>query len=184
MSTERWLTQFPHTGKLICRWCGGPVEPPRRTWCSQACVHEWEIRSSAQAVRNAVQTRDRGVCAQCGFDAIAAEKELRDAAWNDRVSAGMVDYASHWLTQEFWKTRFPTFHTIADRLNIPMKRRDISRSLWEADHIVPVAEGGGCCGLDGFRTLCWRCHAAETKALAGRLAKARGPQLELCGVGP
>ena len=25
---------------------------------------------------------------------------------------------------------------------------------WEADHILPVSEGGGLCGLDGYRTLC------------------------------
>jgi 5-methylcytosine-specific restriction endonuclease McrA len=176
------MTRYPHTGKLICRWCGGPVTPPRRNWCSQACVHEWEIRSSAQAVRNAVHARDHGICAKCGFDADAAEKELRDAAWNDRVADGMVDYASRWLTEERWKRQFPTFHTIADRLDIPMARRDIGKSFWEADHIVPVIEGGGCCGLEGFRTLCWRCHAAETKALAGRRAKQRRPQLGLEGV--
>jgi 5-methylcytosine-specific restriction endonuclease McrA len=44
---------------------------------------------------------------------------------------------------------------------------------WQADHVVPVAEGGGSCGLDGLRTLCTACHKAETRALAGRLARAR-----------
>lgn len=46
--------------------------------------------------------------------------------------------------------------------------------LWQADHIVPVVEGGGECGLDGYRTLCTTpCHKEETAALASRLAKAR-----------
>lgn len=44
---------------------------------------------------------------------------------------------------------------------------------WEADHIVPVVEGGGLCGLDGYRTLCRECHKKETKALAGRRAEKR-----------
>ena len=41
---------------------------------------------------------------------------------------------------------------------------------WQADHILPVAEGGGCCSLDNFRTLCTPCHAKETAKLRRRLA--------------
>jgi 5-methylcytosine-specific restriction endonuclease McrA len=45
---------------------------------------------------------------------------------------------------------------------------------WEADHIIPLAEG---------RTLCVPCHKAETRALAGRLAQRRAdykaPRLDL-----
>lgn len=44
---------------------------------------------------------------------------------------------------------------------------------WEADHIVPVVEGGGACGLDNFRTACIPCHKRETAALAGRRASGR-----------
>ena len=44
---------------------------------------------------------------------------------------------------------------------------------WQADHIVPVAEGGGSCGLDNLRTLCTGCHKAATAELAARLARAR-----------
>lgn len=43
---------------------------------------------------------------------------------------------------------------------------------WEADHIVPLVEGGGY-GLDNLRTLCVPCHKAETKALAQRRAASR-----------
>ncbi len=44
---------------------------------------------------------------------------------------------------------------------------------WQADHIVPVAEGGGSCGLDNLRTLCTDCHRKETAKLAARRAEAR-----------
>jgi hypothetical protein len=27
-------------GRPQCRWCSGSVMPPRRTFCSDACVHE------------------------------------------------------------------------------------------------------------------------------------------------
>lgn len=40
---------------------------------------------------------------------------------------------------------------------------------WEADHRVPVAEGGADLGLENLRTLCRPCHARETSALRRRL---------------
>ena len=32
----------------------------------------------------------------------------------------------------------------------------------DADHIKPVYEGGGSCGLDNIRTLCIACHKKNT----------------------
>jgi len=52
------------------------------------------------------------------------------------------------------------------------------RHLWDADHIVAVAEGGGECDLSNLRTLCLKCHRATTAALRVRLrtsASANGP---------
>lgn len=46
-------------------------------------------------------------------------------------------------------------------------------TLWEADHIVPVIEGGGCCGLENYRTLCIPCHRAETRKLRSRMRRQR-----------
>ncbi len=37
----------------------------------------------------------------------------------------------------------------------------LRRHLWDADHIVPVAAGGGECGLENMRTLCLKCHKAR-----------------------
>lgn len=37
------------------------------------------------------------------------------------------------------------------------------------DHVIPVAEGGGLCGLDGYRTLCAPCHGKESGKLRKRL---------------
>jgi hypothetical protein len=52
------------------------------------------------------------------------------------------------------------------------KLREGSRkSLWDADHIVPVAEGGGQCNLSNMRTLCLLCHSEATAALRERLRK-------------
>lgn len=48
-----------------------------------------------------------------------------------------------------------------------------SGHAWEADHIVPVIEGGGECDLTNLRTLCLPCHRKETAALAKRRAQRR-----------
>ena len=43
----------------------------------------------------------------------------------------------------------------------------------EVDHIIPVCEGGGSCGLENLRTLCRSCHNAETQALRKRLRETK-----------
>jgi HNH endonuclease len=47
-------------------------------------------------------------------------------------------------------------------------------SPWAADHIVPVVEGGGECGIENIRTLCLGCHASVTKELRVRLKQSAG----------
>lgn len=51
-----------------------------------------------------------------------------------------------------------------------------SLSRWHMDHIVPVVEGGGSCGLDNLRTLCVACHRRVTAELRARLAERRRQQ--------
>ncbi len=46
-------------------------------------------------------------------------------------------------------------------------------NLWQADHIHPVAHGGGGCGLDNIQTLCTKCHKAKTADQARRAALIR-----------
>lgn len=41
-------------------------------------------------------------------------------------------------------------------------------SLWDADHVLPVSQGGGECDLSNLRSLCLLCHrrvTAELRAL-------------------
>ena len=40
---------------------------------------------------------------------------------------------------------------------------------------MPVAEGGGQCGPENYRTLCIRCHRVVTNQLRQRLRVANGP---------
>lgn len=75
--------------------------------------------------------------------------------------------------------------TMADPLAHVVRWRDRSRGtgrLWHADHIIPVIEGGGECGLDNYRTLCVACHRKETAALRKRLAQRKRENAFLRGL--
>lgn len=127
--------------KQPCRWCGGRVSGRRFTFCSEACVDAWRLRTDPAYLRRQVFARDRGVCALCGLDTELLRKEKRK-----------LDYRARRTFEKEWGSR---------------------RQLWDADHIVPVAEGGGECGLSNMRTLCLRCHRAATVELRRRLAAAK-----------
>jgi len=134
-------------GLTLCRWCDLEIlAKRRRTFCSEYCVHQWRLRTDAGYLRDQVFLRDRGICAECGIDAVSAFAALKRAR-GTRREAGL---------------RFYGMKTIASR-----------RSLWDADHIRPVAEGGGQCDLDNLRTLCVACHREATARLRARLRVAR-----------
>lgn len=67
--------------------------------------------------------------------------------------------------------RTDVFEGATHRNGSPVRRG--SGHLWEADHIVPVVEGGGECTLENMRTLCIPCHKKETADLARRRAHER-----------
>jgi 5-methylcytosine-specific restriction protein A len=167
VSTERIMPRTRLTrdqdGNPLCRWCGRPVKPPRRTFCSAECVHEYRVRRDPGYVRQQLQKRDKGVCAICGVDTAEAARAIQDLLTESKRTnpAAYYDHRCAWAV---WRYE----QGIANR-----------STLWEADHIVPVVEGGGACGLENYRTLCIWCHKRETAKLARRLAKARRTQQEL-----
>jgi 5-methylcytosine-specific restriction protein A len=139
VSADQWgKPELDDTGRPVCRWCRGSVLPPRRTFCGDACVHEWKIRSSPWYVRREIKKRDKGICQICGLNVLKAHRE-----WGRRKPA-----ASDRAARRQWRAERPR---------------------WEADHIVPVADGGGECGLENYRLLCRPCHVQVTLAWrAGR----------------
>jgi 5-methylcytosine-specific restriction endonuclease McrA len=123
-------------------------------------------------VRPAVEKRDQGVCALCGLD---TEQKPRIAALVARLmtrewSPGFTYQGQ--FCQGYWKSDYKTELTVRRRIGEHWGIR-WSDHLWEADHIVPVAEGGGGCGLENYRTLCIPCHRKVTRELAGRLKLSR-----------
>jgi 5-methylcytosine-specific restriction endonuclease McrA len=127
-------------GRHLCRWCSLEVPKGRLTFCSAWCVEEWRLRSDPGYLREKVLERDRGVCAGCGVDCLHAELHLKRLRGAPRLKAFLE-----------WGLR-------------PGSRK----SLWDADHIVPVVEGGGECDLTNLRTLCLKCHRTATAELRKR----------------
>lgn len=168
MSTERFMRERGPAPKLkkgpngrnLCRWCQTEVPPSRKTFCSAKCVVEWRLRTDAGFVRAQVFARDHGVCALCGLDTEELRRTLI-GIWHQSPEAAHVNAYIHGFGNAFKHVRLRWGHSPKPR------------SLWAADHIVPVAEGGGLCGISNYRTLCTPCHQRETKALAGRRAKQR-----------
>ena len=73
--------------KGACRWCKGVVSGRRRTFCSDACVHEWRLRSSTSYLRECVLARDRGICALCGTDTVRRRREVMRLPFAERMRA-------------------------------------------------------------------------------------------------
>lgn len=165
----------PH-GRPLCRWCGKEVSGRRRTFCSDECVDHHKIRSDPSYVRTKVFERDAGVCSKCGANTEELRKRLRSATYEDM---GRFARYNRTVQEAYCKMRGEVYGTtiirLAEAVGIPEQFHGLSlaRSWWEADHIVPVVEGGGECGLEGYRTLCIPCHRQETRKLIGKLAAKR-----------
>jgi len=170
-----------------CRWCGKLPEGKRRTFCSDACVHEHKLRTDPQYQARHVLERDHGVCAICGRDCVSERERLRE--FRARVRRDRFGERARWLPDHWVGDRESAYADECERIGLPVHLRSLCRRLWEMDHVVPVVEGGGDCGLENLRTLCWACHRAETAALAARRAQARrqaareeSPQQQIPGV--
>lgn len=147
MSTRRampggWIkrSELPKgaNGRALCRWCNLEVPAGRTSFCSSWCVEEWKLRSNPGHLRERVLERDHGICAVCNLDCIAELRRIKRLRGTARLKA---------LTE--WN----------------MGRR---KSLWDADHIRPVVEGGGECDLSNMQTVCLKCHRQRTAELRKR----------------
>ena len=128
-------------GRCLCRWCNLEVPAGRLTFCSAWCVEEWKLRSNPGHLRERVFERDRGICAACGLDCVIELRRVKRLRGAARIRA-----AEEW----------------------GMRGR---KTLWDADHVTPVAEGGGECDLSNMRTLCLKCHRLSTEELRQRLRR-------------
>lgn len=132
-------------GRGLCRWCQLEVPPRRFTFCSEWCVHEWRLRTDPGYLRDQVFARDKGKCALCDVDARTAYFDLKRSRGTHRIKM-----LARWGLKSINR-----------------------KSLWDADHVVPVVEGGGECDLANLRTLCVICHRQQTLELRRRISVSR-----------
>jgi 5-methylcytosine-specific restriction protein A len=118
------------------------VSGRRRTFCSNECVHQWRLRSSTSYLRECVFERDKGICAVCRIDTHKHRRKVMRLPFAERMRE---------------------LKSLIDRGVIHRGRK----SWWEADHILPVVEGGDS-NLENMRTLCIPCHRAATAELRAR----------------
>lgn len=155
---------FPGPGQ--CNWCGKPLKDPRQRWCSQPHSDEFWIRASESYARGHVARRDGGICALCGADTQHQRKVAsRLSMWGARH-------------REWYVVRFRPGLEALLRKKWGIPRGRLNSEWWDMDHTVPLVEGGAR-DLSNLRTLCIRCHAGETRALAQRRKSARTHALDL-----
>ena len=148
--------RFNENGKPLCGVCGTLLKGRQRRWCSQECSNHVNIVTSPSFARHKVYQRDKGVCAKCGHDTQKLKRILRIARGRRYTSLDKRD-----------------LNMFEEREIKKLLGYTRQNHLWEMDHILPVVEGGGLCGLEGLQTLCIPCHRIDTKELAARRAKAR-----------
>jgi len=181
MSTKRFgprlcsIKKLPKgpDGRALCRQCQVQVPVGRRSFCSDACVEAWDLRRNPQAQTKFLLKRDHGICQLCRLDCLELMTELKKLRHEDRKERWGHSGAIHvdgMLPSDHKLDRFTARLT---ELSVPLHLRGLCQRLWEADHIVPVVEGGGDTGPENLRTLCWACHRAVTAELRKRLAVSR-----------
>jgi len=109
-----------------CRWCGGLVVRPRRTFCGEACVHAYRMRSSAGYRRAALFEARGPMCEICSVDTCVIGAALRRSPERARAEYSL------------------------SRARVSRPRR-LRGAVFDADHIIPVFQGGGGCGLENLR---------------------------------
>lgn len=133
-------------GYWLCRYCGKRINAGNRyrAWCSDKCREAAYVECSPSALAYAVQRRDRGVCAECGLNTRALEIILAKLH-KGAPARQLYDFVAAALVRR----GFNGGHAFYGWW--------VSETLWNAHHVVPVAEGGSN-KLDNVVTLCVSCH--------------------------
>ena len=172
MSVFRWKNLPPFRkdrfGNFLCRLCKKPCSEVSRHWCSEECLRQYLTISNGSYVRAQLLERDRGICVECGVNGAQMNEAL----------ARLKDDLLHPLLMTIHPMIVTTLRA-EGWTNVKLRGRGSYAdavefsSCWEADHIQSVAEGGGQCGLENYRTLCYICHKRASKAQAKERASLR-----------
>lgn len=155
-------------GRRICRWCDGLVPPPKKTFCSEPCIHEWKLRTQPEYRRPYLMDRTKGCCEVCGTDTVELQRRLRHATTAATNQLGRPWYQAG----PVWPVGFgavlaeAALHGLSPAKTFVLLRR---KHPYDVDHIVPLVEGGEH-GLENLRVVCLGCHDTLTAQLRRRRA--------------
>jgi 5-methylcytosine-specific restriction endonuclease McrA len=172
MSIDRWKSVPPvrqdRYGYYLCRLCQQPCPEHQRYWCSEACLQRYLLTSQGTFVRAHLLERDGGICALCGVDADRMDAAL-EALQRDLLHP-MLMSIHPMIVQSF---RAEGWTNIKTRGRGSYPDAIAFTSCWEAHHVTSVIEGGGECGLENYKTLCFVCHKKVSAQQARARAEAR-----------
>ena len=156
-TTRIWTQHFSVEHALPhCLYCLALHQPaPDSPFCSERCAAAYTCAETGAAARRHLFERELGVCQLCGFDAHQLFQRIAALPTEqDRL-------------QVLMGSPYSTLSARMKRMLTAPKEGD----FWEADHIIPVAEGGGETSLDNFQTLCVPCHTRKTAQQAADKVK-------------
>jgi 5-methylcytosine-specific restriction endonuclease McrA len=159
--------------------------------CARAASHapshrSLQAKTSRSWARKQVFKEERGVCQECGLDCEDLKSRLllgskgAQLPLEDRRRI-LLQVEPRYKEHEALMMKALTTGCVALEHTRCCGVRSVKPDwacrrcsvLWEADHLIPVAEGGGQCGRENLRTLCLMCHVDASGAQAGRGAKKR-----------
>jgi 5-methylcytosine-specific restriction endonuclease McrA len=168
-------------GFKSCRWCKGPVKPPRRTFCgSPLCLFEWQRRTSWKITRQAVYERASGICSGCPLDLRTVDlqrfltqlklshraENRREKDWRKWKPPPETDASGNLYPRAYWLREI-------DRAMEWKSRNRCIEHNWEVDHVVPVSIGGDWFEWENLCLLCLPCHKLKTRREATQRGRRR-----------
>jgi len=179
-------------GEKPCAWCRVVmIKGKNRRYCSEACSNEFLVRYNTAFAAQKVWQRDQGICQACGLNthevrdmlhptppylSRSASAQYGKNPWNRFDYPNDEDFRNYYRELALYKKRLKNLEKSQQDFPWALDLVSAGVPLAEVDHIVPVCEGGGACGLDGLRLLCVPCHKDESKRLAQRRAQQKREQ--------
>jgi hypothetical protein len=153
MMAPKCADKDPEGRPLCACGCGKRPEGRRTVWFSKECHRGWMLLWHIKSQRSHVFARDGGKCQLCG----CLPEQLRAA-----TRAVGKSYHKSDAENAAIRAKWQAAQAAAKADGWPDASRN-TRSWWEMDHIVELADGGTN-DLANLRVLCYRCHKAKTRA--------------------
>ncbi|KPA76887.1 putative SNF2/RAD54 related DNA helicase [Leptomonas pyrrhocoris] len=149
LNCEKYVLDFNTQSEMLLPGAVCRVNGDTELFCSGKCRENFYFKRSSSAIRRTVASVDKSVCAYCHVDCEALCIALASAARKQRRLKIIRRLHPHLL-------QYPALY---ERIIAHPEPGNI----WQADHITPVASGGGEASLDNVQTLCILCHTLKTK---------------------